>query len=166
MSKRASLASSNIYFNNDLTKNQRAAERKLRATKKILQSNPEYADKKITIYKGKLCIDGTPIQVPDSRWVHNMTLAQRSVSSRYLSSPIVTSSICEHPASRETERNETKRGLTMEWTWILFQRQLPFNGQYLTNHFAINFTRLKFAHERHPDIFGSGSYRESRYHSF
>ena len=45
-----------------------------------------------------------------------MTLAQRSVSSRYLSSPtgIVTSSICEHPASRETERNETKRGLTVE----------------------------------------------------
>ena len=66
MSKRSSLAGSNIYFNNDLTKNQRADERKLRATKKILQSNPEYADKKITIYKGKLCIDGTPIQVPDS----------------------------------------------------------------------------------------------------
>ena len=37
-----------------------------------------------------------------------MTLAQRSVSSRYLSSPIVTSSICEHPMSRETERNETQ----------------------------------------------------------
>ena len=66
MAKRSSLAGSNIYFNNDLTKNQRADERKLRATKKILQSNPEYADKKITIYKGKLCIDGTPIQVPDS----------------------------------------------------------------------------------------------------
>ena len=66
MSKRSSLAGSNIYFNNDLTINQRADERKLRATKKILQSNSEYADKKITIYKGKLCIDGTPIQVPDS----------------------------------------------------------------------------------------------------
>ena len=36
-----------------------------------------------------------------------MTLAQCFVSSRYLSSPTVTSSICEHPASRETERNET-----------------------------------------------------------
>ena len=30
------------------------------------ERNPEYADKKITIYKGKLWIDGTPIQVPDS----------------------------------------------------------------------------------------------------
>ena len=37
-----------------------------------------------------------------------MTLAQRFVSSHYLSSPIITSSICEHPASRETEQNETQ----------------------------------------------------------
>ena len=65
-----------------------------------------------------------------------MTLAQRFVLSRYISSP--TSSICEHPASRETERNETKRRLKMEWTWILFQRQLPFNVLYLTNQIAAN----------------------------
>ena len=29
---------------------------------------------------------------------------------RFVSSPIVTSSICEHPASRETERNEMQAG--------------------------------------------------------
>ena len=46
--------------------------------------------------------------------VHNMTLAQRFVSSRYPSSPTVTSSICEHSASREMELNETKRWLTVE----------------------------------------------------
>ena len=37
-----------------------------------------------------------------------MTLTQRSVSSRYLAPPTVTSSICEYPVSRETERNETR----------------------------------------------------------
>ena len=88
----------------------------------------------------------------------------RPVTYRYLSLPIVPSSICEHPESRETERIETKHRLTVEY-WILFQLQLPFNGQYLTNQIAVNFTRLKFARSRDSDISGSGSYREIQCHS-
>ena len=37
-----------------------------------------------------------------------MTLVQRFVSSRYLLSTTITSSIYEHPVSRETERNDKK----------------------------------------------------------
>ena len=55
------------------------------------------------------------------RQVHNMLLAQCFVLSHYLSSPIITPSICEHPPSHETERSETKRAayVYLSQSWLL-----------------------------------------------
>ena len=55
------LALTRLFINNNLTKEQKAKEKYLRDLKeKKLQSLPNYKDKKITIWRGKICIDGSP----------------------------------------------------------------------------------------------------------
>ena len=54
MRNRRKLAGSNIFINNDLTKNQRTLEKHLREKKKFLLNHPSYKDKKISVYKEKL----------------------------------------------------------------------------------------------------------------
>ena len=61
MKNRAKLSGSRIFINNDLTPDQQKAEKKLRDTRSKLRKLPEYADKKITIYRGKLHVDREPI---------------------------------------------------------------------------------------------------------
>ena len=60
MKCRKKLAGTNIYINNDLTREQKQNEKLLRDAKKKLQADPTYENSKITIYRGKICIDGQP----------------------------------------------------------------------------------------------------------
>ena len=60
MKCRKKLAGTNIYINNDLTREQKQNEKLLRDSKKKLQADPTYENSKITIYRGKICIDGQP----------------------------------------------------------------------------------------------------------
>ena len=61
MKSRAKLSGSRIFINNDLTPDQQKAEKKLRDSRSKLRKLPEYANKKITIYRGKLHVDREPI---------------------------------------------------------------------------------------------------------
>ena len=54
------LAGTRVFINNDLTKDQKAKEKHLRDLKRKLQSLPNYKEKRITIWRGKICIDGNP----------------------------------------------------------------------------------------------------------
>ena len=58
------LAGTNIYVNNDLTKEQLAKDKQLR-NKKHLVGHPNFGSKRITIYRGELCVDGQPISTTD-----------------------------------------------------------------------------------------------------
>ena len=60
MKCRKKLAGTNIDINNDLTREQKQNEKLLRDAKKKLQADPTYENSKITIYRGKICIDGQP----------------------------------------------------------------------------------------------------------
>ena len=51
------LAGSRNFINNDLSPDQQAKERELRKKKQFLIKYPNYKDKKITIYRGKLWAD-------------------------------------------------------------------------------------------------------------
>ncbi len=57
MQKRVKLSGTRIFINNDLTQDQQEAEKKLRDARNTLRKMPEYANKKITIYRGKLHVD-------------------------------------------------------------------------------------------------------------
>ena len=61
MSNRAKLAGTKIYLNNDLTKAQQEAEKKLRAMRKQLMELPDFRGKRITISSGKLFANRHPI---------------------------------------------------------------------------------------------------------
>ena len=60
MKCRSKLAGTRVFINNDLTKDQKAKEKHLRDLKRKLQSLPNYKEKRITIWRGKICIDGNP----------------------------------------------------------------------------------------------------------
>ena len=59
---RTKLAGTRMYIN-DLSKEQRQAEKKLRDIQKKLTQNPDFQGKKVTIFRGKLCVDGSPYQM-------------------------------------------------------------------------------------------------------
>ena len=61
LAKRVALAGSKIYINPDLTKEQRQAEKRLRDLKKQLIQLPEYRNKRVSIYRGKLHVDRIPV---------------------------------------------------------------------------------------------------------
>ena len=54
---RAKLSGTRVYINNDLTKEQRQTERKLRETKKKLTQHPDFRGKKVSIFRNKLWVD-------------------------------------------------------------------------------------------------------------
>ena len=56
---------SNIYINNDLTREQREIERDLRRKKQLLIKHPEYKGKHITVYKGRLWVDRVAVSERD-----------------------------------------------------------------------------------------------------
>ena len=56
---------SNIYINNDLTREQREIERDLRRKKQLLIKLPEYKGKHITVYKGRLWVDRVAVSERD-----------------------------------------------------------------------------------------------------
>ena len=58
---RAKLSGTRVYINNDLTKEQRLAERKLRETKRKLSQHPDFKEKKVTIFRNKVCVDRSPV---------------------------------------------------------------------------------------------------------
>ena len=61
MQRRSKLVGSKIYLNNDLTKEQQSEERRLRLLRKQLAEVPDFRDKRITIYRGKICVDRCPM---------------------------------------------------------------------------------------------------------
>jgi len=65
LAKRVALAGSKIYINPDLTTEQRQAEKRLRDLKKQLLQHPDYRNKKVSIYRGKLHVDRIPISSPE-----------------------------------------------------------------------------------------------------
>jgi len=65
LAKRVALAGSKIYINPDLTNEQRQAEKRLRDLKKQLLQHPDYQNKKVSIYRGKLHVDRIPISSPE-----------------------------------------------------------------------------------------------------
>ena len=66
MRKKSRLAGTSICINDDLTKDQQLHERHMRNRRKELLKQPQYKDKKIKIYKGKLWIDGVSLQDVES----------------------------------------------------------------------------------------------------
>jgi len=61
MKSRSKLAGTNIFLNNDLTKDQMEREKKLRKLKNDLISHQNFKDKRITIFRDKLYADKQPI---------------------------------------------------------------------------------------------------------
>ncbi len=61
LQRRIQLAGTRIYINNDLTREQQEAEKKLRDMRNKLRKLPEFSNQKITIYRGKLHVDRRPI---------------------------------------------------------------------------------------------------------
>ena len=57
----AKLSGTRVYINNDLTKEQRLAERKLRETKRKLSQHPTFRGKKVTIFRNKVWVDCSPV---------------------------------------------------------------------------------------------------------
>ena len=59
------MAGTNIYVNNDLTKEQLTKDKQLRNLKRQLVKHQDFRSKRITIYRGELCVDGQPISTAD-----------------------------------------------------------------------------------------------------
>ena len=69
--KRRLLAGTSIFINNDLTREQMAREKELREKRRKLLKQPEFKDKKIRIYNGKLlCTKQTYKHVRLARAMH------------------------------------------------------------------------------------------------
>ena len=69
ITKKRLLACTSIFINNDLTKEQMAREKELREKRRKLLKQPEFKDKKIRIYNGKLWENGSPIFDVESKHV-------------------------------------------------------------------------------------------------
>ena len=61
MQNRSKLSGSRIFINHDLTQEQQRTDKNLREVRNKLRKMPEYAEKNITIYRGKLHVDRKPI---------------------------------------------------------------------------------------------------------
>ena len=57
MKNRAALAGTEIFLNNDLTKEQMLKEKQLRDIKKEMMKHKHFKDKRITVFRGKLWAD-------------------------------------------------------------------------------------------------------------
>ena len=57
MKNKKKLASTKIFINHDLTKEQAVQEKRLRDIRKHMQQDESYNGKKISVYKGKLYVD-------------------------------------------------------------------------------------------------------------
>ena len=62
MKNKSKLKGSRLFVNNDLTPKQREEDRRTRSLKRLLVEHPDYAGKRITIYRGKLHADKSPIE--------------------------------------------------------------------------------------------------------
>lgn len=65
MKRRTKLAGTKIYLNHDLPREQMVKEKELRKKKRYLLNHQQFKEKRVTIYKGHICIDGQPITDSD-----------------------------------------------------------------------------------------------------